>query len=184
MSEITNKDKVEKQINIETIENIEEVHIHPKDSQEKLADDSTSSDAWDKLSKPEDIRNLRDKFFAVCSNYPSPRLNKYNRNLVEGKSEQGNYDDRDISSLKFIIFDRCQDRLIDFYVENKNKQSLSREEVEEFINLYIDDAKQIIDDKQQVYNYPNITNDFIKKLVLDLIDECFLSFDEKGIYDV
>lgn len=73
--------------------------------------------------------------------------------------------------------------MIDFYEENKNKKSLDKNEVEEFINLYILDAKQIIEDKQQVYNYPNFTDDFIKKLVFDLIDECFLSFDEKGIYD-
>jgi hypothetical protein len=186
MSNIINENKIEKQVNIESIENIEkvnELHIHQKESKEKLADDSTSSDTWYELSKPEDMRNLRDKFLAVCTDYSSPKLNKYNRNLVEGKSEQSNYDDRDISSLKFIIFDKCQDRLIGFYEENQNKQRLNRNEVEEFINLYIMDAKQIIEDKQQVYNYPNVTDDFIKKLVLDLIDECFLSFDEKGIYD-
>lgn len=186
MTEITNHDKVEKQVNIGTIENIEEVkelHIHPKDSKENLVDDPISSDAWDELSKPEDIRNLRDKFFAVCLDYSSSKLNKYNRNLVEGKTEQSYYDDRDISSLKFIIFDKCQDRLIDFYEENQDKESLDKIEVEKFINFYITDAKQIIEDKKQVYKYPNVTDDFIKKLVLDLIDECFLSFDKQGIYD-
>ncbi len=186
MNEITNENKVDKQINIgniEKIENVNELHIHQKDTQEKLDNDLSSSDAWEGLSKPEDIRNLRDKFLAVCSNFSSPKLNKYNRNLVEGKSEQSNYDDRDISSLKFIIFDKCQDRLIDFYEINRDKEYLSSQEVEDFINSYIVDAKQIIEDKKQVYKYPPITDDFIKRLVLDLIDECFLAFDEKGIYD-
>lgn len=145
--------------------------------------DEISSRAWKELSKPQDIRNLRDKFLEVCSGFSSHKLNKYNRNLVNGKSEQNNYDDRDISSLKFIIFDKCQDRLIDFYELNQDKDYLSKEEVEIFINNYIVDAKQIIEDKKQVYNYPKVTDDFIKKLVLDLIDECFLSFDEKGIYN-
>ena len=186
MNEITNENKVDKQINIgniENIENVNELHIHQKDIEEKLDDDLSSSGAWERLSKPEDIRNLRDKFLEVCSNFSSSKLNKYNRNLVEGKSEQSNYDDRDISSLKFIIFDKCQDRLIDFYELNQDKKYLSNQEVEDFINNYIVDAKQIILDKQQVYNYPKVTDDFIKKLVFDLIDECFLSFDEKGIYD-
>jgi len=183
MSEINNKSKVDKQVNIANIENINELHIHENDSKENVVDDPTSSNIWNELSKPEDIRNLRDKFIAVCSDFPIPKLSKYNRNLTEGKSEQAIYDDRDISSLKFIIFDKCQDRLIDFYQENQNKVSFNREDVEEFINNYILDAKEIIRDKQQVYNYPKVTDDFIKKLVLDLIDECFLSFDEKGIYD-
>lgn len=186
MSDITNENKVDKQVNIGNIENIEkvkELHIHQEQSQEKRANDSSSSNAWEGLSNPADIRNLRDKFIAVCSNYSTHKLSKCHRNLVEGKSEQTIYDDRDISSLKFIIFDKCQDRLIDFYQENQNKEYLNTEEVDEFINHYISDAKEIIKDKQQVYNYPKITNDFVKKLVLDLIDECFLSFDEKGIYD-
>lgn len=162
---------------------LEQMNISVKQESSNKSCDEISSSAWGELSKPEDIRNLRDKFIAVCSNFSINKLNKYNRNLVEGKSEQRIYDDRDISSLKFIIFDKCQDRLIDFYEENLNKKSLDKNEVEKFINLYILDAKQIIEDKQQVYNYPNVTDDFIKKLVFDLIDECFLSFDEKGIYD-
>lgn len=178
---------VSKQLNALSIkyfkELLELVNISLKEESLYKSCDEISSSAWGELSKPEDIRNLRDKFLSVCSDFSVSKINKYNRNLVEGKSEQRIYDDRDISSLKFIIFDKCQDRLIDFYEENKNKNNLDKNEVEYFINLYILDAKQIIGDKQQVYNYPNVTDDFIKKLVLDLIDECFLSFDEKGIYD-
>ena len=37
--------------------------------------------------------------------------------------------------------------------------------------------------KRKVYRYPKFTDDFIEKIILHLIDECFLSFDEKGIYD-
>jgi len=162
---------------------LEEVKITVKDEFLTKSCDDISSDAWGKLLKPEDIRNLKDKFLAVCPDYSSPKLNKFNRNLVEGKYEQSIYDDRDISSLKFIIFDKCQDSLIDFYEINKDKDYLSKQEVEDFINNYIAEARQIIKDKQQVYNYPKVTDDFIKKLVLDLIDECFLAFDEEGIYD-
>lgn len=162
---------------------LEELNISVKNEFFDKSCDDISSNAWDELLKPEDVRNLKDKFFAVCPDYSSSKLNKFNRNLVEGKYEQSNYDDRDISSLKFIIFDKCQDNLINFYEINKDKDYLSKQEVEDFINNYIAGAKQIIEDKQQVYNYPKVTDDFIKKLVLDLIDECFLAFDEEGIYD-
>ena len=180
MSEIINNGHIDKQVNIQEVK---EFHLHPNNSEKIKADDLTSLNAWNGLSKPEDIRNFKDKFLAICSDFSISKLNKYNRNLVEGKYEQTIYDERDISSLKFIVFDKCQDRLIDFYEKNQSKKNLDKNEVEELINLYIIDERQIIKDKQQVYKYPDVTDDFIKKLVFDLIDECFLSFDEKGIYD-
>ena len=180
MKEIINNGHIDKQVNIQEVK---EFHLHPNNSEKIKADDLTSLNAWNGLSKPEDIRNFKDKFLPICSDFSISKLNKYNRNLVEGKYEQTIYDERDISSLKFIVFDKCQDRLIDFYEKNQSKKNLDKNEVEELINLYIIDARQIIKDKQQVYKYPDVTDDFIKKLVFDLIDECFLSFDEKGIYD-
>ena len=186
MSEITNEKKVEKQVNIGNIENIEEVkelHIHQKDSQEKLADDLTSSNAWKELSNKDDVRNLKDKLLEVCSGISERKVKALNRNLINGKIEQKIYDERDISAVKYIVFDKCQHRLIDFYDTHKNKNELNSEEIMKFIQNYVSDAKNIIDDKRQVYRYPKFTDDFIEKIILDLIDECFLSFDEKGIYD-
>ena len=66
---------------------------------------------------------------------------------------------------------------------NKGKKKLESQELKVFIENYISDAKDIIEDKKKVYHYPTFTDDFIQKIILDLIDECYLSFDEKGIYD-
>lgn len=161
MREIVNESTIENQVNIGKVE---ELHIHEKDTREELEKDVQSSEFWSELSSPEDIRNLREKFIEVCKDFSTPKLAKYNRNLVEGKCEQRNYDERDISSLKFIIFDKCQERLIDFCEDNDGIY-LTKTDIETFIDGYVSDAKAIINDKKKAHSYPNISDDFIKKMV-------------------
>lgn len=151
-----------------------------KESENKQ--DDLSVKRWKGLDQSKDIRNLKEKILAVCNTMTSRKINSYNRKAVSSKEEQYLYDDRDISAIKYIIFEKCQDRLIDFYEVNKNKKQLSIQEVEHFLENYFNDAKHIIEDKRKVNNYPIFCDDFISKLILDLIDECFLSFDEEGIY--
>ena len=144
--------------------------------------DLLSIKRWSELEKSKDIRNLKEKILTVCYEMTDRKINNYNRKAVSSKEEQYQYEDRDISAVKYIVFEKCQDRLIDFYEINKNKKELSTQEIEYFLENYISDAKDIIDDKRQVNNYPLFTEDFVRKLILNLIDECFLSFDEEGIY--
>lgn len=160
------------------------IGIEEKNLNINTGTDTVAIQAWNSLQKPNDIRNFREKIIAVCNDFSDRKINKYNNNLVLGKAEQAIYDDRDIRAVKYIVFDKCQDRLIDFYDTYTSKTTLTKTEVEKFIINYIEDAKTIINDKKQVYKYPKFTDDFIEKIVLDLIDECFLAFDEEGIYDV
>lgn len=148
-----------------------------------LACDDISSTQWKKLSNQDKTRNLKDKIIEVCSEISERKVKSLNRSLNLGKMEQKIYNERDISAVKYVIFEKCQSRLIDFYDSNKGKKKLESEELKLFIENYISDAKNIIEDKKKVYHYPTFTDDFIQKIILDLIDECFLSFDEKGIYD-
>lgn len=144
--------------------------------------DLLSSERWTNLTKPEDARNLKEKILSVCSDMSTRKINNYNNKVVLGKEEQLYYDERDISAIKYIIFDKCQVRLLDFYDDNTKKE-LSKDEIKIFLENYLIDAKFIVEDKRQEYNYPNFCSDFLEKIILDLIDECFLSFDEDGIYE-
>jgi hypothetical protein len=144
--------------------------------------DSLSVKRWEELDKSKDIRNLKEKILSVCKIMTDRKINNYNRKAVSSKEEQYMYDDRDISAVKYIVFEKCQDRLIDFYEINKDKKQLNTQEIESFLEGYITDAKYIIEDKSKVNNYPIFSDDFVTKLILNLIDECFLSFDEEGIY--
>ena len=145
--------------------------------------DDISSTQWEKLSNQDKTRNLKDKIIEVCSEISEKKVKSLNRSLNLGKMEQKVYSERDISAVKYVIFEKCQNRLIDFYDLNKGKKKLESQELKVFIENYISDAKDIIEDKKKVYHYPTFTDDFIQKIILDLIDECYLSFDEKGIYD-
>jgi hypothetical protein len=144
--------------------------------------DFLSEKRWQELDKTKDIRNIKEKIQSVCNTMTDRKINNYNRKAVLGKEEQSIYEDRDISAVKYIVFEKCQDRLIDFYEINKNKEQLNTQEIESFLETYISDAKKIIIDKSKVNNYPPLSDDFVTKLILNLIDECFLSFDEEGIY--
>jgi len=133
--------------------------------------------AWNEIEPKE--RNLEDKL-KVCSDIRPARISKYIRMVAVGKGEQSMYSQRDISSIKYMIWEECHEELMDFIDEDK---LLTFEEMKNLMNRYLSKAKQIIDDKREEYRYGNFSNDIIEKIILDLIDECYLSFDEEGIYE-
>jgi hypothetical protein len=182
------ENKIAKQLNAISVKHFKElleqinIQVIKGKFQNKSCDD-ISANEWEKLSTQDDARNLNDKLQEVCSGIFERKIKLYNKSLTLGKIEQEIYDERDISAVKYVVFEKCQHRLIDFYDTNKDKNELSLDEIKLFLQNYISDAKLIIEDKRKVYNYPTFTDDFVEKIILDLIDECFLSFDEKGIYD-
>ncbi|AWG25587.1 hypothetical protein [Flavobacterium kingsejongi] len=54
--------------------------------------------------------------------------------------------------------------------------------INELIEKYTQKACLIIEEKSKDYSYPLKNKDLLKKIVLALINDCYLSFDEKGIY--
>ncbi len=83
--------------------------------------------------------------------------------------------------MKYRIFEVCQDELIEF-CENNISKSIDFEIINELIEKYTKKACAIIEEKSKDYTYPLKNKDLIKKVVLALINDCYLSFDEKGIY--
>jgi len=135
--------------------------------------------AWNNL-EPKNARNLKDKL-EVCTNIRLARIQHYNRMVTLGKSEQStNYSLRDISSIKYMIWEKCHEELMDFIDEEK---ILTFKKMKNLLNRYLIKAKQIIEDKKEEYKYSSFSDDIIEKIILDLIDECYLSFDEDGIYE-
>jgi len=131
-----------------------------------------------------DIRNLETKLKDSCPEIKEYRVKKYIKQATLGKVEQSiAYDEREISTIKYMIFDECQEELMDFIDKNDKNKKLTFDEVNNFFKNYIDRAKKIIDDKRDEYKYGKFSEDIIKKIILDLIDTCYLSFDEEGIYE-
>lgn len=132
--------------------------------------------------KSDDIRNIADKLKSVCSEIKRYRVNKYCRDLASGKAEMSMYSDQEISATKYRVYEKCQDELMDF-VEENNSENLTIKEINGLIERFINKAEEIIVDKSKQYKYPFKTRDLLRVVVLDLINECFLSFDKEGIYE-
>lgn len=143
-------------------------------------DDLAAIDEWEKTS-PTDIRNITDKLKSASSTVKEVRIKKYCRDIASGKVELSRHSERVISAMKYRIFEVCQDELIDF-IENQEEAELTSKELSELIERYTNRAFEIIKDKSQDYIYPLRNKDILRKVVLALIDECYLSFDEEGIY--
>jgi len=140
-----------------------------------------SAEAFDNI-KPTDNRNLKDKL-KVCTTLRSAKVKQYIRAVSLGKSELLQYDERQISSVKNFVFEKCQDELMSFMDTLPNDNELTNQDIKDLLERYTARAREIIDDKRNENNYPNFSNDTIEKIILDLIDTCYLSFDEEGIYE-
>lgn len=151
--------------------------ISTNDSQE----DVSGTELWNETIKS-DIRTIQQKINDVCIDYSEIKTKKYFRDIVSGLTETKRYNDRDIAAMKFRIFEQCQDELISF-VERRETTSLSPNEIEQLIENYTNKAEYIITERSKNYKYPLNNKDILRKIVLDLINDCYLSFDKRGIYE-
>jgi hypothetical protein len=143
-------------------------------------EDFVASDEWGKTN-PTDFRNITDKLKSACSTIKEIRIKKYCMDIASGQVELDRHSDRVISAMKYRIFEVCQNELIEF-VENQESDDLTQTEIIALIEKYTNRAFEIIQDRSLDYSYPLKNRDILRKIVLALIDECYLSFDEEGIY--
>lgn len=146
-----------------------------------LKEDVIGSDRFSK-TKPSDIRALKEKLLAVYNDISTHRINKYSRDVATGIEETQRYNQHQIQAMKYRIFETCQDVLLNF-VESRSKNELTQQEIDTLLDSFTNKAEEIILDKSKDYHYPLANKDILRKIVLDLIDTCYLSFDEEGIYD-
>ncbi len=144
-------------------------------------EDLTASEEWVKTI-PKDFRDFTDKIKNVYSEIREVRIQKYCRDIASGEVELDSYSEREVSSIKYRIFEVCQDELIDF-TEKRSVKNLSIEEINEIIEKYTNRSIKIIEERSIDYAYPFKNKDTLRKIVLALINDCYLSFDEEGIYE-
>lgn len=143
--------------------------------------DVSASEEFDNL-KRKDARNFSDKILAVCPEIYKYRIIKYARDIASGEAELSKFSERDVRSMKYRVFEVCQEELINFCEINDNRDSLDHSRIDTLIEKFTVKACLIIEQKSKDYNYPFRNEDLLRKVVLALINECYLSFDEEGIY--
>jgi hypothetical protein len=158
---------------------IETIGLEKFDISTEVFGDNWGSDQFGELVLS-DARNLVEKIEAVDNKMSSAKIERYCRDLALGKSELSSILERDLSAIKYRIFEACQGDLIDF-IDNNNAE-LTTEQVKLLIKQFTTKAIEIIQIKSKKYRYPILDDDLIYRIVLDLINECYLSFDKEGIY--
>jgi hypothetical protein len=143
--------------------------------------DLSGTENWDNLEN-KDIRNFSDKLTEVCPEINNLRIIKYSRDIASGEAELSRFSEREVRAMKYRIFEVCQDELIEFCEMNDTSKSINISIINALIEKYTTKACAIIEEKSKDYSYPLKNRDLIKKIVLALINDCYLSFDEKGIY--
>jgi hypothetical protein len=134
-------------------------------------------DIWNSLEPPTDNRGLKEKILDVDSDYKKIKIGIKARQVAAIREEYGQLTDQEKGSYRYRVFEACQQKLV-FLLENKGKVNIDSWLEELFIC-----TKQHIKDKSKDYSYAIKSDDAIKGAILELIDSCFLSFDEKGFYD-
>jgi V8-like Glu-specific endopeptidase len=154
------------------------IRINPKIESKDL--DIIAETSYEALIS-NDKRNLPEKLKEACTTISDNWINLYCREHASGKLEIDRYTDQEIRSIKFVVFEVCQFELLKFVDSNK-KEELTIEQIEDLINTFIKKGKKAIKDKSTQYRYVANNKSFMRKIVLDLINDCFLSFDKNGIY--
>lgn len=132
---------------------------------------------WDSLEEPDDNRNLVDKITDVEPGYLRRKLGLKARDVAAIKEEFCQLNDQAKGSYRYRVFEACQRKLNELLDKDLTV------DVDVWLNELFLESKKHLEDKSKDYSYAIQSDDAIKKVILELIDSCFLSFDEKGFYN-
>lgn len=132
--------------------------------------------AWESFSSLDisDQRNLKEKYQDVCSDVKHKTLERLNFVATKARKNEATFG-HEYVSLRCQIYDWCGE-----YIENHfNKSNYSINE----LNQHLDTMVKLCYAKMQQlkHTYRMSINDetSIKGILLTLIDDCYLAFDEK-----
>jgi hypothetical protein len=128
----------------------------------------------------DDYRNLKDKIRAVSPSYNKMKIDLLSRKLANTACEIERLSYKRKMALLYRVFMSSNEKQCELVLENK--KILNENEVNEWLDKFTDYSKEIIDQKSEDYKYPLKSKDIINGVVLQLIDNCYISLDEKGYY--
>ncbi len=134
---------------------------------------------WQELPPPDDKRNIKDKLLGISPSLDPKRIKLYAVDIATGALEQEEFaGDRHLLALKFRILKTCQERLLQLapLIHAYSPQS-NPEQVCDWISDLQIAAQETVADVSRAYAYPLETESFIRSLVLELFDSCYLHFD-------
>lgn len=131
----------------------------------------------------DDYRNLKDKITDVSPNYNDKKIHLLGRKLANAAVEIDSLTSQRKAALLYRVFISANEKQCELVINDK--KILTEREIDNWIDEYTNFSKEILDQKSEDYKnqYPLKSRDIIKGAVLQLIDNCYISFDEKGYYE-
>jgi hypothetical protein len=88
---------------------------------------------WSKIPKS-DSRNIKDKIIDVCSDYSDKKINQHALKVARSMIEQTSFaSDKSLLSLKYRVFEHCQDFLIQYLETKQGVDILSEQEIDDLL---------------------------------------------------
>ncbi|PQJ46362.1 hypothetical protein BTN99_13625 [Vibrio campbellii] len=143
--------------------------------------DKSGTESYGDIST-DDSRSLSEKLISVCSSIRKARLEQYGREAINSNLELSLFPDNQVSSFKYRIFEACQRKLLDL-VEDGLETNLDINQIKSILDQFVEEAYLVISERSSDYRYPVTNRESIRNAVLALIDECYLAFDEEGLYE-
>lgn len=132
---------------------------------------------WSKMPKS-DSRNIRDKIIDVCSGYNEKKIGQHALKVARSMIEQSSFSsDKSLLSLKYRVFEHCQDVLIKYLETKEEDFTLSEKEIDELLKSLNEEANSVIASLSTKYNYTHNNQKLIDGLILELFDSCYLAFN-------
>lgn len=165
------KDPMVKNVSVRDVEN-----VFLKISKDVIKKDDPIYDVWGSLEPPKDTRGLKQKIIDVDKDYRKIKIGIKARQVAAIKAEYESLTEQEQGSYRYRVFEACQEKLVQLIDEDKAV------DIDIWLEEMFKESKKHIEDKSKDFSYAITSDDSIRKTILELIDSCFLSFDEEGFY--
>ncbi|WP_147310716.1 hypothetical protein [Pseudomonas citronellolis] len=158
--------------------NSAEVELIFKMAESEISDfllDPIWKDLQDLSSKITDKRNLEEKILDTCPTYPKPKIATLARKACISKTEE-EASNKSFLSLKYRVFEACEDY---FFENNKFSSTVEQVSIDTTIKSLQQKAAESIEELKKDYTYTVSNKETINSIVINLIDSCFICFDEE-----
>lgn len=133
---------------------------------------------WDDI-QCDDVRNINEKILCVCPEYERDSLEELEEEYIDGAFEQSHHQNhRQVKAYNYRVYKTCQKNIKKFLKEQKG--SFSQDKIEVFIEELTCEAYKLIQDKAKTYDVAFEDQDMVRKTIIILFQDCYLSLDEGG----
>ena len=134
-----------------------------------------SWEGWKNVPAPTDQRNVAEKLLSICPTISSRTLERYRRRTADGLREKEEHEqDKNVIAMRYHIYDECEQLLASAMAQAR---TLTEAQLESEIEKLTERAIERVSERAKEYGYAYKTNSFVRGLILELFDSCFLAFD-------